>query len=578
MRVVLTIVVWVLLLAVGVASTPVAQQKGEVKVAPAAPTSTIRVPFYFSGLTLDPHRATDAESLRAISLVYDTLYAWQPGETPRVVPSLAADWPSFSEDGLTVTIKLRPGVTYHKNPCFGEARTRPVKASDVVASFKRAALFRESGLGWMIDTLVTGLDEYAQPRGRRPRPLDIAVEGLTAIDDSTLQLNLTRPCASLPTLLAHPTFSVVPREALDGGAGDLRQRAVGSGPYRLNAVAPGSFFAFTPHTAYWGDTPSIDRIVFAVSSVDEVAERVAEGIFSEFHVHPAFRSEVIQDGKLAEWLALRGAELLKQDGHGYYFVAFNMTDAVWGAQDDDGRKLRRALALACDRETAFRDAGYDEEMLGAQGGVLPAGAMYRDDDAEFGRHDVAAARALLAESKYKGGVDPATGKALRLSMLTSDADLYAAITVMLEAAAQSLGIEFTSRSVNSAEYRPESLTCDESAFVAGWFLDYPDPANFLQLFHSRNIGKPLEFANVTRFSAPAFDKLLADYEGLMPTPANEQRRAELTAAMAELIKAEQPMIPLLHERQTIVRSTKVSWPQCARQTYNDLRFAQEKAE
>ena len=86
----------------------------------------------------DPLRTNDSASTYVNAQIYETLYRIDP-ETDEYMPLLAAEMPEYSEDGLTVTVKLREGVTFHdgtpfnseavkytfdliKDPDFGSAR------------------------------------------------------------------------------------------------------------------------------------------------------------------------------------------------------------------------------------------------------------------------------------------------------------------------------------------------------------------------------------------------------------------------------------------------------------------------
>ena len=54
----------------------------------------------------DPLRTNDSASTYVNAQIYETLYRINP-ETDEYDPLLAADMPEYSEDGLTVTVKLR---------------------------------------------------------------------------------------------------------------------------------------------------------------------------------------------------------------------------------------------------------------------------------------------------------------------------------------------------------------------------------------------------------------------------------------------------------------------------------------
>ncbi len=65
----------------------------------------------------DPLRTNDSASTYVNAQIYETLYRINP-ETGAYDPLLAVSEPEYSEDGLTVTIKLREGVTFQDGTPF----------------------------------------------------------------------------------------------------------------------------------------------------------------------------------------------------------------------------------------------------------------------------------------------------------------------------------------------------------------------------------------------------------------------------------------------------------------------------
>ncbi|MBZ0137164.1 MAG: ABC transporter substrate-binding protein [Planctomycetes bacterium] len=552
----------------------------------AEPT-TLRVAFQ-DGLrpTLDPHACRDPLSFRLVSLGYETLYMWVPGDHPRVVPCLAKSFPVVSEDGLTVTIKLDTTAKFHNSHCFGEARTRTLKASDVIHSLKRASVFSDDGMYWMCAGLIDGLDKYGEQAryDMSYETTDTKVAGLSAPDDETVVIKLTRPCAPLITMLAHPGFSIVPREAIDQFSGQLRTRVVGTGPFRLNAVASESLYVFKRWDEYRGDKPGFERVTFTARSYwTEFVQGLNTGTFHEMPLWENYYDRVVQDGRLVGELKSAEAELVKEDEHGYYYLAFNMEDPVWGALDADGRALRRAVSLAYDRAAMLTDAGRAGEWNAPQENMFPAGMEFEDTGAglEYSKTDLAAAKKLLGGSKYKGGIDPSTGTPLRLTYLAIDTNdlrtdfqrLYEQFSRALRAALKELGMVLEVRYAGAGAYRDEIVDSEYQMFQAGWFLDYPGPMNFLQLFWGGNAGVHAEYNNTARYNSPDFNKMYEQLLTTPPTDENREKRKELVRALAVEIAKDQVTIPLFHERNARLRRTDVVWPAMPRQTFNDLRFA-----
>ncbi len=548
---------------------------------PAAPVKTLRIPFDGAGWGMDPHLERTGEAFRFLGLVYEGLYTWVPGPQPQVAPCLAEDFPAISDDKLTYTFKIRAGVKYHANSCFGEAGTRELKAADFVDGFKRlmAKSDGSNGMGWMMARLVVGLDGYAASR-RGSRAViadDEEIEGLKAPDDRTLVMKLTRPCATFVQMLAHGAFCPMPREFIRENR--LATRTCGTGPYRLAAYSRDLIYVVEANETYWGEAPGYGRITFAMdASYRSLTGGLRSGKYGEITLYSNWQSDLVSDGKLTGSLQGATAEPVKVHGNGYFFAAFNMEDPLWGALDADGSALRRAVALALNRQHILDAFGQPAEYLGAYPELYPPGMEFgdTDDDLKFGAHDIKEARKVLDGSKYKGGKDPATGKPLVLSALFPDEDrFYQVLAEELKDALQQLGIELDANYTES-DYRDMYQDCDEQLYVAAWFLDYPGAHNYLQLFWSGHAGIPDEFQNNSRYRSEEFDKLYTEFEALLPTTANAAKRRELVRKQAEVLARHQPIIPLVISHTHVIRRTDVQFGQVDSTTHMDLRFAKPK--
>jgi ABC-type transport system substrate-binding protein len=74
-------------------------------------------------------------------------------------------------------------------------------------------------------------------------------------------------------------------------------------------------------------------------------------------------------------------------------------------------------------------------------------------------------------------------------------------------------------------------------YYMGWYADYPDAEDFLQLFYSKNIDKG---TNNSNYKSPVFDSL---YEKIRTMPDNPERTA-IYARMIRIISEDCVVLPI----------------------------------
>jgi len=177
--------------------------------------------------SVDPATCGDVTSSGMQGNCYEGLYCYHYLKRPVVViPQLAAGMPEISTDRLAYTIRLKPGVRYARNPCFGTEEagrpaTREVRAEDFVLAFKRVADYHiNTGLAWaFLSGRIVGLDAWrvksqAYQAGDFSR-YDLPVEGIAALDELTIRIRLTEPFPQMIQVLAMHVYAPIPREAVD---------------------------------------------------------------------------------------------------------------------------------------------------------------------------------------------------------------------------------------------------------------------------------------------------------------------------------------------------------------------------
>ena len=222
----------------------------------AAPTTGSAAPQDPASMVLaDGYEPDDLNPLlgygeEGASKIYDGLTALDADRVPQ--PNLAAGAPVPAADGLSWTVPLRPGVTFHDGSAFD--------AADVVATYQAVLDPTKAA------TVASGFS---------------MVRGVVALDPATVRFDLVRPFLLFPGRL---TLPIVPAEAVaaPGPASDmaLGTTPVGTGPYRLTEWRRGSTMVLDANPTYHGGAPAVRRITVVFATDDNTrAQRVAAGEF-----------------------------------------------------------------------------------------------------------------------------------------------------------------------------------------------------------------------------------------------------------------------------------------------------------
>ena len=179
-------------------------------------------------------------------------------------------------------------------------------------------------------------------------------------------------------------------------------------------------------------------------------------------------------------------------------------------------------------------------------GPLPPGVDGRIEGPSPWSFDPERARALLAEAGYPGGIDPATGRrlALTLDLGSTDQEMREGaelIASFLDRVGISLSLSYSTfpqflRRVNRREAQ---------MFLLTWVGDYPDPLNFLQLFVSSNASPG---PNRCNYASPSYDALFEE----AARATDPARRAALVRAMQEEVRDACPWVFVGHRREVVL--------------------------
>jgi len=325
---------------------------GQALAAESDPDATINIGSLYEPQNLDNTAGAGQGINEAFNgNVYEALFRLTDAGT--VEPVLAKET-KVSDDGLTYTFTLQPGVTFHSGA--------PLTSKDVKFSIER----------------VTA---EASKSSRKNSLKSIA--GIETPDDATVVVKLASRSISLPYNLSYVWIA-------NDEAPDFQSKEDGTGPYALQEWRRGSSLAIARFDKYWGEKPKNGEVVFQyfteatalnnallTGSVDIITSVQSPDSLAQFKDNPEF---TVSEGKSTTKLLL----------------AYNDRVAPF-----DNVKVRKALARAIDDEKLLKAVWGDYGTL--IGSFVPPTDAWYTDLTTTDAYDPESAKALLKEAGYPDG-------------------------------------------------------------------------------------------------------------------------------------------------------------------------------
>jgi ABC-type transport system substrate-binding protein len=394
--------------------------------------------------TLDPHVGYDWQNWSVIKSIFDGLMDYKPGTT-ELDPDLAESF-TVSDDGLTYTFKLRPGLKFHNG--------RAVTAADVKYSLERAVNPATQSPGGGYFGMIKGYDDVAGGKATE-------LAGISTPDDSTVVVTLSRPDATFLHLMAINFSYVVPKEEVEKAGADWGKQPVGTGAFKFVEWIPGQRIVLERNPDYFRQgVPYLDRLTFEFGQDPTVAvlrlkkgevDIVGDGI------PPAQFVEVMADPANKDLIAV-GDQL-----HTGY-VTMNVTQPPF-----DDVKVRQAVNMAINKDRIVRLI--NNRAVPATQALPPAMPGYNPENKGYS-YDPEGAKKLLAEA---GAANITT----ELYAMNVDPNPRIAQAIQQDLAA--IGIKAEIRSLAQAEVIAAGGAGKAPMIWSGgmaWIADFPDPANF----------------------------------------------------------------------------------------------------
>jgi peptide/nickel transport system substrate-binding protein len=323
---------------------------------PAAPAlaqgrTDLNIGIQLEPTNLDPTTGGAAAAIRSVTHlnIFDGLT--RIDKDGAVQPNLATSW-DISEDGLTYTFHLKPGVKFSDGT--------PLTADAVK---------------WTLDRDRAADSVSAQ------KQLFAAIASVDVVDPETVKVTLSQPQGDFVYNMAWGDAVIVSPDTAATNA----TNPIGTGPYMLGEWAQGDHITLVRNPNYSGTPPALDTVTFKfITDGTAATSALLAGDLDVFSAFPA--PELLEQFKSnPDFSVIVGST------QGETIVALNNAHPPL-----DNVKVREAIAHAIDRQSIIDGAqfGYGTPI----GSFFPPGDPAYVDLTALSNFDPEKSKALLAEA------------------------------------------------------------------------------------------------------------------------------------------------------------------------------------
>lgn len=502
---------------------------------------TLRIALIEEPRTANIWLASDANSRKLISLVYQPLYTYDP-DTLELTPWLAASMPEYDSGEESYTVELRDAKWSDGSP---------VTAEDVVFTVDLIKRFRVPRY-------------HSQWR---------FVEKVVAVDEKTVRFYLKEPRAIFLTRTL--VNYIVPRSQwapIAEKAGQTEkplaalintelESPLGSGPFILRKWRRGAYLHLEKNPHFFGRSleissrrlgPHADNIIFKVYGTSDVAILALRRDVVDYlwwSIQPGYIDDLEKDDYTKVYLSDRSA---------MYYMGFNVRREPFS-----DAAFRRAANMVIDKDFLINRVlqGHAARM----DSIVPSENVFwhNDELPEYGRglsrdERIRKAHGLLSESGYTWQtppvndagevVDPSPillpggGRMEEFTILTPPADYdpaRATCGVIIQEWLKDLGIPVSARPMSFGALLQRVKDRHEfDAFILGYGQLSLDPDYLRSFFHSEN-NRPGGW-NMSGYENPEYDRLADASVRAM----DMEKRRDLIREMQRIVMEDVPYIPL----------------------------------
>ena len=466
--------------------------------------------------TLDPGYVYEKYPPLIVNACYENLFKFYSNDSAPE-PCLA-DTYEFSEDGLTLTVTLKDGITF----ASGNAMT----SADVLFSINRCKNL-QGNPAFICDT----------------------IESMEAPDDKTIVFHLTQADSAILSKLTYSSLAILDSEVVKANGGTdaedaastdtaqayLDTTSAGSGMYVMTSYTPDEEVVLEKNPNYWGEATNVDKYIIKIQP-DSNTQMMT---LSNGDIDVAMN---MTDDTMAELAGAENVEIINGATKTVGVVMMNMNEEYGGPVSDP--TVQKAIRKALDYAGIQTIVG---EGTLTPYSIIQTGFMGSKGERATDYTNLDEAKELLAEAGYADGFD--------VDLTVCDLDMEG---VALTDLAQKVKDDLAQIGINvnivsqpwAAGYGDAYRDGTLGLTVMYWGTDYNDPNVQLEFLPGATVGLR------AGWTADMDPELAALYQAAMEATDNDARIAVLEQ-IQDLTYEDGPFIMIAQAPAHIAHNTRL---------------------
>ncbi|MDG1658273.1 MAG: ABC transporter substrate-binding protein [Crocinitomicaceae bacterium] len=498
--------------------------------------------------TLFPAHTAFLYTSRLIAQIYEPLMVFDAGSM-KVIPGVAESF-EMSSDAKVYTFKIRKGVMFHSNECFG-GEAEELTAEDVKFTFEMACSGLESNqISYLLKDRIEGANAFFKKSTK-----SIPSSGISGIKvkGNSVEITLTNASPGFERVLTNPGLGIISKKAYEHyGDKKIDKNPVGSGPFMLEEMA-GSKITLERNPAYWRKDDFGNQLPF----LNKVEMTYSKDKRSEFMSFRKKEIDLVLEIPVEEIEHILGSLQEAQDGknvkhkvEGKPSLSMSYIAMACESEEFSDLRVRQAFNLAIDREEII-DNYLEGEGWAALNGFVPQMADYDNDAVDGHSLNVDRAKSLMAQAGYSNGANfPTLDFYVNATKGSGIHKMCQAISAQVK---ENLNVDLNIKLCSIDEREEAIANGTAKIWRSGWIADYPDPENFLGLFYSGNLEGGSSSVNSFKFSNEAFDKLFE----AAASESDPAKRMELLVKCDQMVVDQAAVMPVLTDDHIVMINARV---------------------